>query len=131
MEPRSHEDRDELLMRCTLHCATARAAAGIAAELRETRNARVAIEHPAPGTGWPSGWVVLLTTTPLLPGAEELLRAQDSLEDLVSRWPGSSLLGWRLLRAVDERSTPRAAAGFSQRDTVVASLLRRPEVKAA
>ena len=128
---------DEMLLRCALHCARAREAAGLASELRRVPDALVAINPSSSAAGTPAGWVVLVTVKRAQLGAREILLCQQSIDEAAERWPAACVLGWRLLAGEEAHrgrgaATPtRAGAGYSQRDAVVASLLRHPETRAA
>lgn len=101
-------------MTCALNCATAREAACVAGELRELPGVRVSMH----ACGRRGGWVVELEGPPVRLDAREIAQRLDRAQprERRPRRPGSA----------------HAARGrSSQRETVIASLLRRPYEDAA
>jgi hypothetical protein len=126
------------MLTCTLRCASAREAMSIAGELRELPGVRIGV-HPGPrARGCCDGWLVQLTTPSLPHSAEAPERCRTTIEAAVGRRTATALLGWRPrneregARAAATRAHPRrtldvgATAHTSERETVIASLLRRP-----
>lgn len=140
----SDDDIERAQLRCSFQLPTLRRAAALAVELRPMGVGAPRLQAVPP---WDRhDWIVTLTT-PEIPLTVGLLSAwEEQMVAIEQAWPGCRFLGWRTLRrphpsgaeAARGRSRgeqpshsephepPRAAS--SQRQLVIASLLRSPEV---
>jgi len=143
LSPRDDEiERAQL--RCSFQLPTLRRAAGLAVELRP-----IAVEAPRLQAVPPwdrHDWIVTVTTAEIPLTVESLAGWEEEMVAIEGAWPGCRFLGWRTLRgpgpgrAAPERGRPhagqaplsgppeppRAGAHSSQREMVIASLLRSP-----
>jgi hypothetical protein len=83
-------------------------------------------------------WIVALTTPPLALTPAVIQRWEGQMRAVEQRWPGCRFLGWRTWRSTQASSEPTEASAArrdrdalephsrSQRELVLASLLRRP-----
>jgi hypothetical protein len=120
----------------SFQASSLRQAANLAAELR-TIGADVARVHPPrlrpPGR---RDWIVTLTTPPVPLTVAVIELWEGEMLAVEHRWPGCHFLGWRTCRAPEasigslerepdhDDACPRQR--LSQRELVLASLLRRP-----
>ena len=135
----SAPEREQALLCGASHCPRAREAWELANELRRTADtlladALISVSPSLPGTAAPDGWLVRITVKRSELGIEDVLNCQNAIDRASQRWSAARFLGWRLLAGArpDTRAIPAAREERrSQREAVVASLLRCPEPKAA
>ena len=134
-----HDDRERgeerARLRCSLSAGGLRQAVQIATELRRiTDAAKVHRGTSSPATR--QGWTVTLTTQPLPLTLPVVQLWEARMLAAERRWPGCRFLGWRTCwtpapsdRAIGEtpgHDEPQRSQRRSQREVVVASLLRCP-----
>jgi len=129
------EDRSRLF--CCFQASSLLQAECVSAELRTIGGGVVGVAPSPPRLPGRPDWIVTLTTPPM-PLALDVLRPwEGEMLAVEHRWPGCRFLGWRTwcTPATSKRATewPKedvaGAARRSQRELVMASLLRCPPVR--
>ena len=133
----SFTDRDRAPLRVSFQAASRRQADGLAAELRTVAADVPRVHQSAPGLPGRRDWIVSLTSPPLPLTLAVIELWEGGMLEMEQRWPGCRFLGWTTCRA---SARPRSGSGESaparndasacerrsQRELVVASLLREP-----
>lgn len=132
----STTEQEDVRLSLSFQASNFREAANLAAELRTIGADAVRVHLSRPCLPGRRDWAVTLTT-PLVPLTVAVIQLwEGEMLAVEHRWPGCHFLGWRTSQAPDasigslERGPDREDAGarrrLSQRELVLASLLRRP-----
>jgi hypothetical protein len=128
--------QESVRLSLSFQAPSVRQAVDIAAGLRTNPAHVVHVRSPRPRVAGRHDWIVTLTT-PALPLTMAVIQTWESeMLAVERRWPGCRFLGWRIPQepcpsiGCSERELDRddadAAPRRSQRELVLASLLRRP-----
>ncbi len=129
-------EQERVRLSLSVQASCLRHAASLAAELRSI-GADVVRVHPSqPRLPGRRDWTVTLTTPPVPLTVAVIQLWEGEMLAVEHRWPGCHFLGWRTCQTPNasigslEREPDRDDAGarqqLSQRELVLASLLRRP-----
>jgi len=132
----SFTDQDRARLRFTFQVANLRQAGSLVAELRTVAGDEPRV-HPSPGPPNRRDWIVSLTSPPLPLTLAVIQLWEEGMLAIEQRWPGCRFLGWTTCRTPvgapigsGELALARSAASGcerrSQRELVIASLLRQP-----
>lgn len=120
----------------SLQAPDLREAVNLAAELRTLGADVVQVCPSQPRLPGRWEWIVTLTTPPVPLTLAVLQLWEREMLAVEDRWPGCHFLGWRTsqvhgttiapVQMVPDRDDPGASGPVSQRELVLASMLRRP-----
>jgi len=133
----SFTDRDRARLRVSFQAASLRLADGLAAELRTVAADVPRVDLSAPGLPGRRDWIVSLTSPPLPLTLAVIQLWEEGMLAMEQRWPGCRFLGWTTCPApvrspagsgesAPARNDASACERRSQRELVIASLLRQP-----
>lgn len=132
----STTEQENLRLSLSFQASGLREAASLAAELRTIGADAVRVHPLRPHLPGRRDWTVTLTTPPVPLTVAVVQQWEGKMLAVEHRWPGCRFLGWRTCQAPDastgslERGSDRDDAGarrrLTQRELVLASLLRRP-----
>jgi hypothetical protein len=132
----STTEQEDVRLSLSFQASSLREAASLAAELRTIGADAVRVHPSRPRLPGQRDWTVTLTTPPVPLTVAVVQLWEGEMLAVEHRWPGCHFLGWRTCQAPDasigslEREPDHDDAGarqrLSQRELVLASLLRRP-----